>query len=64
MGKIDREGKDIVYRQDDGEITAYLTAYEEREAVTHEGKHGVRIVLYGFVAFAMIYLAMILFRHL
>ncbi len=37
MGKITIEGDKVVYRQDDGEITAWLTDFEEKMELAHEG---------------------------
>jgi hypothetical protein len=59
MGRIEQEGADVVFRQDDGEITAYLTDYEERQELTHEGRRDVKILFCSLLAFAIVYLAVI-----
>ena len=37
MGIIKKEGSDIVFQQDDGQITARFIDYEEKMELSHEG---------------------------
>jgi hypothetical protein len=64
MGRIEQEGNDIVYRQDDGEVTAYLTGYEDKSELAHEGRQEVKIIFWALVAIGIIYLAVVLFLSL
>ena len=59
MGRVEKEGNDLVYRQDDGEITAVQTGFEETMELRHEGSRNVKNVFYLFVAGGFIYLACI-----
>lgn len=35
MAGYEQDGQEIIYRQDDGEITAWLTGFEEKMALSH-----------------------------
>jgi len=61
MGRIEKEGEDIVYKQDDGEITAWLTNFEEKMVLGHEGDPRYKkifhiVVLIGFLYLGIIFL--------
>ena len=37
MAGNQRQGQELVYKQDDGEITAWLTGFEEKMELAHKG---------------------------
>ena len=59
MGRIEKNGDDIVYRQDDGEITALLNNYEEKTKLGHEGRPIYNKVFYWAVTIGALYLFLI-----
>ena len=61
MGRIERERDKVVYKQDDGEITADLTGFVEKLELAHEGSRRVRLILMFLFLFGLIYLGMIVF---
>lgn len=64
MGRIEKKGKQVVYRQDDGEITAWLTDFEEKMEIGHEGTPAYRRVFYVVFFIATLYLGTILLRYI
>ena len=56
MGKIVRQGDDVVYRQEDGEITAWLTNFEEKMELAHEGSPTFKKIFYLLVTAGALYL--------
>lgn len=61
MGRIEKKEEEVVYKQDDGEITAWLTNFEEKMELGHEGMQKYKkffhiVVLIGFLYLAIIFL--------
>ena len=59
MGEITIEGDEVVYRQADGEITAWLTDFEEKMELAHEGSPLFKNIFYLLVGTGLFYLLMI-----
>ena len=59
MGEITVEGDEIVYRQKDGEITAWLTDFEEKMELAHQGSSKFKRVFYLLVTAGILYLFVI-----
>ena len=59
MGEIFKNGKDILYRQPDGEVTAKLTDFKEKMVLEHEGSGRYQKIFYLLVAAGAIYLFLI-----
>ena len=59
MGKIVQRDNETVYQQDDGEITAWLTGFEEKMALEHKGARSYRHVVHLLVAVGVLYLAVL-----
>jgi len=62
MGRIEEMDGRRVYRQDDGEITADLTRFEEKLAVEHHGSPLYQRVFFLLVALGVLYLGWLLIR--
>jgi hypothetical protein len=56
MGKFVKYDDELVYQQDDGEITARLIGFEEKMELPHEGSAGYKKVFYLLVFISVIYL--------
>jgi hypothetical protein len=61
MGRIEKDGEKIIYRQDDGEVTARFSNFEEKMELGHEGTKGYKkifciLVLIGFLYLGIIFL--------
>lgn len=56
MGQIIKKDNEIVYRQDDGEITAWLTDFEEKTELSHEGSPLFGKIFYVCVIAGVLYL--------
>ena len=63
MGLIKKEGADLVFQQDDGEITARFIDYEEKLELSHEGHPKYQKVFTILVLFGLFYLAFIFFSY-
>ena len=61
MGQYVKEGGDLVYKQDDGKITAVLTDFKEITELGHESDKTMVHVFHICVLVGFIYLALILF---
>ena len=61
MGEIVRQGEETIYRQVGGEITAWLTDFEEKMELVHEGASRYRRIFHLLVAAGVIYLIIIFF---
>ena len=59
MAGNQRQGQERVYRQDDGEITAWLTDFEEKTELVHEGSPFYQKVFFLLVFIGVFYLAAI-----
>ena len=59
MGELFKINNEIVYRQDDGEVTAWLTGFEEKTALEHKGSKFYKYVFYLCVAIGLVYLAVL-----
>ena len=60
MGKFVKHNHELVYQQDDGEITAWFTDYEEKFALPHEGTPAYKKIFFLLVIIGLIYLTTIL----
>jgi hypothetical protein len=52
-------GQELVYKQDDGEITAWLTGFEEKMELAHQGSPFYRKVFFLLVLIGFLYLGAI-----
>lgn len=59
MGKIVVDGDETVYRQSDGEITAWLTEFEEKMELVHESSPKFKRIFYLLVALGIFYLSLV-----
>ncbi|MDY6843583.1 MAG: hypothetical protein SVW57_05775 [Thermodesulfobacteriota bacterium] len=59
MGEIVKEGEEVVYKQNNGEITAWLTNFEEKMELSHEGEPLYKKLLYAMILIGVLYLAII-----
>ena len=59
MGQIVVEGDEVVYQQADGEITAWLTDFEEKMELAHEGSPKFKRIFYLLVAAGIFYLSLV-----
>ncbi len=59
MAGNQREGHELVYKQDDGEITAWLTGFEEKTELAHKGSPFYQKVFFLLVFIGVFYLAAI-----
>ena len=56
MGKFAKHNHELVYQQDDGEITAWLTDFEEKLELPHEGTPAFKKIFFLLVITGIIYL--------
>ena len=56
MGRYIQHDNEFVYQQDDGEITAWLTDFEEKLELPHEGTPAYKKVFFLLVITGLIYL--------
>ena len=59
MAGNQRDGHELVYKQDDGEITAWLTGFEEKMELAHKGSPFYRKVFFLLVPIGFLYLGVI-----
>jgi len=59
MGNLIEQNDERVYRQDDGEITAWLTDFVEKTELRHEGSRGYKKIFYLLVTIGCVYLALV-----
>ena len=52
-------GQELVYKQDDGEITAWLTGFEEKMELAHKGSPFYRKIFFLLVLTGFLYLGVI-----
>ena len=63
MGEIVRQGEDTVYRQRDGEITAWFTDFEEKMELVHGGTPKYKHIFHLLVAAGLICLIVIFISY-
>ncbi len=56
MGRFVKYEGELVYQQDDGEITARLTGFEEKMELPHKGSAGYKKIFHFLVIISVIYL--------
>jgi hypothetical protein len=61
VGTFETSDDTMIYRQDDGEITARFASLEEKMELSHEGSRGYRRVFNLLVLAGLLYLAYIFF---
>ena len=54
-----RQGQERVYKQDDGEITAWLIGFEEKMELAHKGSQFYRKIFFLLVLTGFLYLGFI-----
>ena len=59
MGNIVRKGEETTYRQENGDVTAWLTDFEEKTALVHEGTPAYKHIFHLLVTVGAIYLIVI-----
>ena len=59
MGKLEKNGEEFVFRQDDGEITARFKNIVEKLVLAHEGSPTYKKVFTLLVVAGVLYLAFI-----
>jgi len=61
MGTIEKEGEKYIFRQENGEITAWFDNNEKKMVLSHEGNSFYRRVFNLLVLAGVFYLALIFF---
>jgi hypothetical protein len=56
MGRLAKHDDEFVYQQDDGEITAWFTNFEEKLELPHEGTPAYKKIFFLLVGIGLIYL--------
>ena len=59
MAGIEKDGEEIIYRQDDGEITAWLTGFEEKMELGHPADPFYKKVFFLMVLIGLLHLGAI-----
>ena len=59
MAGNQRQGQELVYKQADGEITAWLTDFEEKMELAHQGSPFYRKIFFLLVLLGFLYLGLI-----
>ena len=59
MAGNQRAGRERVHQQDDGEITAWLTDFEEKMELAHKGSPFYRKIFFILVLLGFLYLGLI-----
>jgi hypothetical protein len=59
MGRLEKQGDQYIYRQDDGQITAWFDNIEEKYVLAHEGNRFYRWVFNLLLVSGGLYLALI-----
>lgn len=58
--KVIEEGvEEVVYKQDNGEISAWLTNFEEKMELGHEGTQKYKNIFYAAVLVSVIYIGIL-----
>jgi hypothetical protein len=63
VGKIEKEGEGFVFRQDDGEITAWFNNIDLKKILAHDGSPTYKKLFYLLVSCGVIYLTFIFIAH-
>ena len=63
MGLFKKEGADLVFQQDDGQITARFIDYEEKLELSHEGQPHYQKGFKLLVLCGLLYLVYIFFSY-
>jgi hypothetical protein len=63
MGRIEKEGDRLVYRQEDGEITARFIDFKEHMVLSHESDPTYRKILYALVVTGFAYLGYVFYAY-
>jgi hypothetical protein len=63
MGKIEKNSEEIVFRQENGEITARFSGIAEKMVLAHKGSRTYKKVFYLLVLAGVLYLAFIFNFH-
>ena len=61
MGTYEQRGEDLVFKQDEGEITAVFHTYEEKTELAHSGSAAYEKVFLLLVALGAAYLACVFY---
>ena len=61
MAGIEKDGEQTVYRQNDGEITAWLTNFEEKMELSHPSDPFYKKVFYLAVTVGLLHLGITFF---
>jgi hypothetical protein len=61
MGKFAKLDNELVYQQDDGEITAWLKDFDEKMELPHEGTPAYKKIFFLLVGIGLIYLLAVFF---
>ncbi len=59
MGNFIKQDSEMVYQQDDGEITAWFYDFEEKMELSHKGTSMHQKLFYLLVAAGLIYLTVV-----
>jgi hypothetical protein len=60
MGRTEKRGKELIYKQDDGKITANLTNFvEDKMILDHEPTPGYRRIFHTIVLISVLYFIVI-----
>ena len=59
MAGNQKPGQELIYQQDDGEITAWLTYFEEKMELAHKGSPFYRKIFFLLVLLGFLYLGVI-----
>ena len=59
MAGNQRQGQELVYKQADGEITAWFTGFEEKMELAHKGSPFYRKIFFLLVLLGFLYLGLI-----
>ncbi len=63
MAGIEKDGEEIIYRQDDGEITAWLTGFEEKMELSHTADPFYKKIFFLMVLIGLLHLGVTFFYY-
>lgn len=61
MGRYEKHGEDVVFKQDDGDITAVFHTYEEKTELAHSGSAMYEKIFLILVTLGATYLTFIFY---